>query len=114
MNALNKTNSIQVIKEALIKAFIKSRPSYFKPFLSSDFVTTEWADKESFYKSFKYMLSAIRKISEGELYLKIMCSRSGNKNVQHYEFYDKVHLYSRLIVIADESKESIHLDILPF
>lgn len=114
MNALNKTNSIQVIKEALIKACINSRPSYFKPFLSSDNVTTEWPDKESFYKFFKYILSASRKNSEGELHLKIKLLDTENKNVQHYNFYDEVHLHSRLTIIVEESNESIHFDILPF
>jgi hypothetical protein len=110
----NKLKSIDSIKEALIKACINSRPSYFKPFLSSDKVTTEWPDKETFYKFFKYMLSASRKISEGELYLKIKLPDKENKNVQHYEFYDSVHLHSRLTIIVVESNDSIHLDILPF
>ena len=107
-------NSIESIKEALIKACIKSRPSYFKPFLSSDKVTTEWPDKETFYKFFKYMLSASRKMSEGELHLKIKLPDPENKNVQQYKFYDSVHLHSRLTIIVEESNESIHLDILPF
>lgn len=113
-NAKNKMDSITTIKEALIKACIKSRPSYFKPFLSSDKVITEFEDKESFYKSFKYMLSASRKMSEGELHLKIKQSDPENKNVQHYKFYDEVHLHSRLTIIVKESNDSIHIDILPF
>lgn len=107
-------NSIENIKEALIKACVNSRPSYFKPLLSSDKVTTEWQDKERFYKFFKYMLSVSRKRSEGELYLKIKFKYPENKNVQHYKFYDSVHLHSRLTIIVEESDESIHLDILPF
>lgn len=114
MNSLKDIETIQVIKEALIKACIKSRPSYFKPFLPSDKVTTEWPDKESFFKFFKYMLSASKKISEGELYLKIELPDSENKNVQHYEFYDKVHLYPRLTIIVEESNKTIHLNISPF
>lgn len=114
MNALNKMNSIQVIKEALIKACIKSRPSYFKPFLSSDSVTTEWPDKESFYKFFKYMLAASKKMSQGDLHVKIMLPDPENKNVQHYNLYDTVHLHSRLTIIVEESNNSIHLDIAPF
>jgi hypothetical protein len=106
--------SIEDIKETLIKACVNSRPSYFKPLLSSDKVTTEWPDKESFYKFFKYILSASRKMSEGELYLKIKLPDPENKNVQHYKFYDSVHLHSRLTIIVEESYESIHLDILPF
>lgn len=107
-------DSIKNIKEALIKACIKSRPSYFKPFLSSDKITTEWPDIESFYKSFKYMLSASRKMSEGEFHLKIKIPDPKNKNIQQYKFYDSVHLHSRLTIIVEESNESIHLDILPF
>lgn len=48
-------DSIENIKEALVKAYIKSRPSYFKPYLASEKVTCE-PDKEGFYKFFKYML----------------------------------------------------------
>lgn len=107
-------DSIENIKEALKKACINSRPSYFKPFLSSDKITTEWQDIESFYKFFKFMLSASRKMSEGELHLKIKLPDPENKNVQHYKFYDSVHLHSRLTIIVIESNESIHLDILPF
>ena len=106
--------SIEKIKKALIKACIKSRPSYFKLFLSSEKVTTEWPDKESFYKFFKYILSASRKMSVGELHLKIKLPDAENKDVQHYEFYDLVHLHPRLTIIVEESNESIHLDILPF
>ena len=107
-------DSIENLKEALVKACIKSRPSYFKPYLLSDNVTTEWPDKESFYKFFKYILSTSRKMSEGELYLKIKLPDTENKNVQHYKFYDEVHLHSRLTIIVEESNDSIHLDILPF
>ena len=110
----NEIKSIESIKEALIKACIKSRPSYFKPFLPSEKVTTEGPDKESFYKFFKYMLSASRKMSEGELHLRIKCPKPENKNIQHYEFYDKAHVYSRLTIIVEESNETIHLDISPF
>lgn len=107
-------DSIENIKEALVKACINSRPSYFKPFLSSNKVATEWPDKESFYKFFKYILSASRRNSEGELHLNIKLSDTENKNVQHYKFYDEAHLHSRLTIIVEESNNSIHLDILPF
>lgn len=106
--------SIESIKEALIKACIKSRPSYFKPFLSSDKVTTEWPDKESFYKFFKYMLVVSKKNSEGELYLKIKFPDPENINIKRYKFYDSVHLHSRLTIIVVESDDTIHLNILPF
>jgi hypothetical protein len=107
-------DSIENIKEALVKACIKSRPSYFNSYLLSDNVTTEWPDKESFYKFFKYILSASRKMSEGELHLKIKQPDPENKNVQHYQFYDRVHLHSRLTIIIEESNDLIHLDVLPF
>ncbi len=107
-------NSIENIKEALIKASVKSRPSYFKPFLSSDKVTTDFPDKETFYKFFKYILSTSRKMSEGELLLKIKLPDPENKNVQQYKFYDSVHIHSRLTIIVVESNDSINLDILPF
>jgi len=109
-----KLEKIEFIKEALIKACIKSRPSYFKPFLSSDKVTTEWPDKESFYKFFKYMLSNSRKMSVGELNLKIRHQKEMNKNVQYYEFYEQAHVHSRLTLIIEESNETIHIEILPF
>jgi len=106
-------DSIENIKEALVKACIKSRPSYFKPFLASEKVTCE-PDKEGFYKFFKYMLAVSKRQSEGELHLKIKLPDPENKNVQQYKFYDTVHLHSRLTIIVEESNDSIHLDILPF
>lgn len=54
-------NSIENIKEALIKACIKSRPSYFKPYLFSEKVITSVPDKEAFYKFFRRMLSLAKK-----------------------------------------------------
>jgi hypothetical protein len=111
---MKNLNSIEDVKVALIKSCISSRPSYFNPFLSSGKVTTECPVKESFYKFFKYMLSSSRKMSEGELHLKIKFPDSENKNLQHYEFYDKVHVHSRLTIIVAESNETIHLDIFPF
>jgi hypothetical protein len=101
------------IKEALIKACIKSRPSYFKSYLASEKVTYE-PEKEEFYKFFKYMLAVSRRQSVGELHLIIKQPDPENKNVQHYLFYDRVHLHSRLTIIVEESNDLIHLDILPF
>lgn len=106
--------SIETIKESLIKACIKSRPSYFKPFLSSGKVTTEWPDNKSFYKFFKYILSTSKKMSEGELHLIIKQPDPENKSVKHYKFRDTVHLHSRLTIIVEEHNDLIHLDILPF
>ncbi len=107
-------DSIENIIEALIKACIKSRPSYFKPYLFSEKVTTEWPDKDSFYKFFKYILSVSRKMSEGELHLEIKLPDAKNINVKHFEFYDALHVHPRLTIVVDESNDSIHLDILPF
>lgn len=103
-----------IIKEALINSCIKSQPSYFKPFLFTDKVTTEFDNKDSFYKYFKYMLSVSRKISDGELQFKIKKPDFDNKSIQHYKFYDSKHLHSRLTVIVDESNDLFHVEILPF
>jgi len=104
--------SIDEIKEALIEACIKSESAYFKPYLSSDKVTTEGSDKESFFKYFRYyIINVSPKTSEGELHLKI---KKEYENVYHYEFYDEVHLHPRLTIIVEENDDSIHLDILPF
>ena len=106
-------DSIENIKEALIKACIHSRPSYFRPYLVSEKVICE-PDKESFYKLFKYMLALSKKTSDGELFLKKSFPNIENKNVQYYKFYDTLHLHSRLTIIVEESDDSIYLDILPF
>ena len=108
-----KTTSIESIIEALIKACINSRPSYFKPYLISDKVTCK-PNKQGFYEFFKYMLSVSKKTSEGELYLKIKIPNAENINVKQYKFYDTKHLHSRLTLVVDESKDSINIDILPF
>jgi hypothetical protein len=108
-----KMDSIENIKEALIKACVNSRPSYFRTYLASEKVTCE-PDKEGFYKFFKYMLSVSKRQSEGKLHLKIKLPDPDNRNVQHYTFYDDVHLHSRLIIIIEESNDSIYLDIIPF
>jgi hypothetical protein len=60
------------------------------------------------------MLSVSRKISEGELQFKMIQPDPKNKSVQHYKFYDTIHLHSRLTIIVEESNDLIHLDILPF
>lgn len=109
-----KIYSIEEIKEAMIKACIKSSAIYFKYFLLSDNVTTEFPTKENFYEFFKYILSCSRKMSKGELHLKIVNKMSDNKNVQEYQFYDAVHLHPRLIIFVEETDDFIHLDISPF
>lgn len=106
-------DSIENIKEALIKACVKSNPSYFKPYLNLEKVTCD-GDKKGFYNFFKYMLSISRKQSEGDLYLKIKLQNTGSETIQHYKFYDTVHLHSRLTIIVEETNDSIHLNVLPF
>jgi glycogen debranching enzyme len=106
-------NSLDNIKEALIKACINSDSIYFKPYLVLEKVKCE-PDKKSFYKLFKYMLAVSKKTSQGELFLKISLPNSEKKNIQHYEFFDTLHLHSRLTIIVEEFRDSIYLGILPF
>lgn len=108
-----KMNSLENIKEALIKACINSDSNYFKPYIFLEKVKCE-PDKENFHKLFKYMLDVSKKTSQGELFLKISIPNSEKKNVQHYEFFDTLHLHSRLTIIVEEYSDSIYLDILPF
>ena len=103
--------SIEKIKEALIKACIKSRPSYFKPYLLSGKVSTEWPDNIRFYKFFKLMIYHSRKMSDGEIHLRIE-SKDENKNL--YNFYDSIHVYPRLTVVVLELNGNLKIDVLPF
>lgn len=104
-------DSIQKILDGLTKACVNSRPSYFKPFLSSDKITSDWPDKESFYKFFKLMISNSRKISQGEIYLII---KSIGKNKSYYNFHDSNHVHPVLNIVIVEQNDSLHIDILPF
>ena len=106
-------NSIENIKDALIKSCLLLKPAHFKPYLSSEKVLCE-PDKLKFYESFKYMIRLSRKISLGELHLRIKIPNPENTNVQQYKFYDTKHLHSRLTIIVEEYDDFIHLDILPF
>ena len=106
-----KLESVPKIKDALIKACIKSRPSYFKPYLTSDKVSNEWPNNESFYIFFKDMVSNSRKMSFGEIYLKL---ESKSNNINFYKFYDNYHLHPRLTLIVEERINSIHIEVLPF
>lgn len=111
MENVNKIESVQKIKEALIKACIKSRPSYFKPYLLSGKVINECSDNESFYKFFKLMISNSRKMSDGEIHLRIE-TKGENKSL--YNFYDSIHVYPRLTVVVLEQNDNLHIDVLPF
>ena len=103
--------SIEKTKEALIKSCIKSRPSYFKPFLLSGKVSTKFVDDERFYKFFKLMISNSRKMSDGEIHLRIEIK---GKNKSIYNFYDSIHVYPRLTVVVLELNGNLHIDVLPF
>ena len=107
----NKLESIPKIKEALIKACIKSRPSYFKPYLFSNKVSNEWSNNETFYEFFKLMISNSRKMSKGEIHLKI---ESKTKNKSLFNFYDSIHVYPRLTVVVSEHNSTLNIDVLPF
>jgi hypothetical protein len=107
-------DSIENIKEAIVKACIKSEPSYFRPFLASSKFTYEYPDKESFYRFFSYMVSETPKMSKGELHLKVNLPNPENINLHHYEFYDSVHHYPRLTIAVEHFNDSIHLEIHPF
>lgn len=102
---------IQKTLEGLIKACVNSQPSYFKPFLDSDKVTSEWPDKESFYEFFKLMISNSRKISQGEIHLTI---KAIDKNKSYYYFHDSIHVHPVLNIVIVEQNDSLHIDILPF
>ena len=80
-----------LIKESLIKACIKSRPSYFKSYLASEKVTCK-SDKEGFYKFFKYMLAVSKRQSVGELHFKI--KRTGLKfNYESRTLNDRYYFF---------------------
>lgn len=114
MTHMESSLTIQEIKEALVKSCLELKPSLFKPFLASKKVTVDSVDKEAFYKYFKYMIRVTKKISEGELSLKIKTADRQNQQVQEYCFYDAVHLHSRLTIIVREDVNSLYLDVLPF
>lgn len=104
-------DSIQKILEGLTNACVNSRPSYFKPFLDSDKVNSDWPDKESFYEFFKLMISNSRKISQGEIHLII---KSIGENKSYYNFHDSIHVHPVLNIVIVEQNDSLHIDILPF
>lgn len=99
------------ILEALIKSVINSQPCFFKPFLSSNKVTTDWPDEESFYEFFKLMISNSRKIANGDIHLII---KSIDKNKSCYNFHDSFHVHPVLNIVIEEQNNIIHIDILPF
>lgn len=107
---MGNNNSIEKIKEALVNSCITCNPLHFKPFLLSELVTVDGPDKESFYKFFKYMIAVCKKTSTGELVMKI----EKHDQIQHYSFYDTVHLHPRLTIMVVETPHSIHLEVLPF
>jgi hypothetical protein len=108
------TNSIEAIKVALVNSCLDCNPRIFKPYLASEKVNVEDVNKEDFYKFFKYMFQVTKKISEGELILKIEIPDHENPSIQRYCFYDAVHVYPRLTIIFNEEADSVYFDILPF
>ncbi len=104
-------DSIQKILEVLTKTCINSQPSFFKPFLASDKVTTDWPDKESFYDFFKLMISNSRKMAQGDIHLII---KSIDKNKSCYNFHDSFHVHPVLNIVIEEQNNIIHIDVLPF
>lgn len=104
-------DSIQKILDGLTKACVNSRPSYFKPFLLSNKVTSDWPDKESFYEFLKLMISNSRKISQGKIHLII---KSIGENKSYYNFHDSINVNPILNIVIIEQNDSLHIDILPF
>jgi hypothetical protein len=104
-------DSIQKILDGLTKACVNSRPSYFKPFLLSNKVTSDWPNKESFYEFFKLMISNSRKISQGKIHLII---KSIGENKSYYNFHDSINVHPVLNIVIIEQNDSLHIDILPF
>ncbi len=60
------------------------------------------------------MIAECKQTSRGELVMKIENPDQGNNQIQHYCFYDTVHLHPRLTVMVVETPHSIHLEVLPF
>ncbi len=108
-----KLNSIENINDALIIACIRSRPSYFKPYLLSEKVSTDFPDKDIFYKFFKRMLAFSKKASLGELHFKLNPSTS-DRDFEMYEFHDNFHVHARLSIIVKKSEDTFYIDVLPF
>jgi len=108
---MRKLESFEKIKEALINSCVKSRPSYFKPFLLSGKVSTQFIDNEKFYEFFKLMISNSRKMSDGEIHVRIE-TKGVNKSL--YNFYDSIHIHPRLTVVVLEQNDILHIDVLPF
>ena len=107
-------NLLEDLKTALVKSCLACKPSIFKSFLSSDKFRSDCPDTESFYKTLKYMLSAVKSNSVGELSLKIETVERQNQQVQEFCFYDAVHVYPRLTIIVKEEADSVYFDIMPF
>lgn len=111
---MENIDTIEKIKEVLVTSCIAFKPMLFKPFLHSKLVTVDGPDKESFYEFFKYMIAACKKTSKGELELKIEVPEQSANQVQHYCFYDRVHLHPRLTIMVVESPYSLHIEVIPF
>lgn len=104
-----KLKNILYALEHSITAF---EPEYLRPYLELDNVFVE-PNKDGFYTLFRYMLRTTKKITEGNLKLKIK-PLEDRETSNYYEFYDDVYLHPRITVIVEQSERGIHLDILPF
>ena len=60
------------------------------------------------------MIRVSKKISEGELFLKIEFSDPEDKQIQQYYFHDHVYKHPRLTIIVKEYSDSIYFEVLPF
>lgn len=110
---MRNINSLEEIKEAMIKSCLTSRPQYSKPYLYSDKIQCD-SDKEGFYKFFKYVIRVSKKISEGELFLKIELPDPVDNKIQWYYFHDHVYKHPRLTIIVKKYSDSIYFEVMPF
>lgn len=115
---MKSVNSIENIKNELIKSCVNYDAKAFIPFLMSKNVLTGMPNKTRFYLFFKQMVNCTRKNSKGQLTFKIEHENNNNNNnnqrIYYLNFYDKIHKYSRLSIEVRETKENIYLDTLPF
>lgn len=112
---MKSVNSIENIKNELIKSCVNYDAKAFIPFLMSKNVLTGMPNKTRFYRFFKQMVNCTRKNSKGQLTFKIEHEKNNNnQRIYYLNFYDKIHKYSRLSIEVRETKENIYLDTLPF
>ena len=112
---MKQTLSIEKIKRELIKSCVEINPKSFIPYLLASNVSTGMPNKTRFYRFFKEMVICLKENSKGNLYFKIENEKTCNsENTYFLNFYDEVHLHSRLSIEIRENKQQIYLDTLPF